>query len=443
MEKYNTIQINNNDYYLSNDIYDFDSSFFYGTNNNIRNVVDKKNIPREDHIYAYIKNDEWIVSNKKYNKSKLLLGKEWCMDNVPKFAKNSRIEADVEKLPPLLNLKDDEQFSDDKFVYNIKMRGERDKGNCYFSVKDVGELFELKDLRNSILHQKDNYKIHIHYKYFIPEKKNSILDSRNKKTLMYFTYKGLIKCLYCSRSPKAEQFQDWAESILFTHQFGNKEEKEELASKLMGTNYRVVREVFKSSATSIPCVYLFTLGNGKELRKSMKLSDKIKDDDIICKYGMTDNLERRTYQHGKTFQKIKKTNLSLKYYSYIDPQYISEAETDISGFFDLLDIKIKYDDMVELVSLSPKLLNDQMKKKYVGLSNLYGGHVKELVAKIKSLEDKLILQEEKHKNQLLEKEKDNMELEKDNMELKKDKEIQKLDYENRLMRLELEYLKNK
>ena len=437
MEKYNTIQINNNDYYISNDTYDFDSSFFYGTNNNIRNIVDKKKIPEEDHVYAYVKNNEWIISNKKYNKSKLLLSKEWCMDNIPKFAKNSKIESDVEKLPPLLNLKDDEQFSDDEFIYNIKMRGERKKNKCYFNAKDISNLFNLPNLHATIIHKGKGYKIHTHYKYFITGKltKDQNLQNKNSK-LLYLTYKGLIKCLYCSHSPKAEQFQDWAENILFTHQFGNEKEKGELASKLLGVNYKVVREVFKSSSTSIPCVYLFTLGTGKELRKSMKLSDSVKDDDIICKYGMTDNLERRAYQHGKTFQGIKNTDLCLKYYSYIDPQYISEAETDISDFFSLLNVKIKCGDMVEIVSLDQKVLNNQIKKKYVALADLYGGHIKELVAKIKSLEDKLLLQEERHKNELLEKEKEIM-------ELKKDKEIQKLDYENKLMKLELEFLRKK
>ena len=78
--------------------------FFYGTRNNIRNIVEKKNIPKEDHIYAYKKQNKWILSNKKYNRSKLLLSREWCLDNVPKFAKHSKVVASTSKLPNKLEL---------------------------------------------------------------------------------------------------------------------------------------------------------------------------------------------------------------------------------------------------------------------------------------------------------------------------------------------------
>lgn len=125
MDNYSTIFLNDKEYYLSEDIYKFDSSYFYGTGNNIRNIVNKKRISQDDHIYAYIKDKEWTISNKKYCRSKLLLTKEWCMDNIPKFAKHNKVEAEIEKLPPLLELDNEEKFCDNEFIYNIKIRGER------------------------------------------------------------------------------------------------------------------------------------------------------------------------------------------------------------------------------------------------------------------------------------------------------------------------------
>jgi hypothetical protein len=438
MDNYQTVKFKNHEYYLATDIYDFDSAYFHGTNKNVRNIVEKRKISVEDYIYAYIKDKKWIVSNKRYCRSKLLLKKEWCIDNIPKFAKHSTAVSEVEKLPPLLQLDDDEKFSDGEYMYNIKIRGNRKMDECYFSVLDVGSIFKLARLKEYVVDKRRGYEVNTHYKYFTYDKNDGVVNnkkSRKVKTL-YFTYEGLIRCLYVSHSPKAKEFRTWACNILFVHQFGNKEEREALSSKLLGVHAKAVREVFRTSATTIPCIYLFALGTASELRDSMNLSNDIDDDDVICKYGMTDSLERRTYEHNRTFSKIKNTELHLKYYAYVDPQYISEAENDISDYFSAINAKIKYEEMTELVALSPKKMNNLVKKQYTNMSNLYGGHIKDLITKIKILEDELKIQEQKHKNDILEK--DNRIL-----KLEKDMEINKMVYENKLMKQELEYMKKK
>ena len=401
MENYETVKINDKEYYQASDIYKFDSAFFYGTNNNLRNIVDKKKISDEEYIYAYIKDKEWIVSNKKYCKSKLLLESNWCINNVPKFAKNTNILSKVEVAPPVLELDDDEKIKIDDIVYNIEIRGSRDMNGCYFKIKDISNSFDLKNLRKNMTDKNSGYEINTHYKYFTTEKARKPGSHTTNIKKPYLTYKGLIRCLYVSRNPKVDKFQDWANQILFTHQFGSKEDKTKLASKLLGVHYKAVSEVFKTSARNIPCVYLFTLGSAKDLRESMNLDKNIKDDNIICKYGMTDNLERRAAEHNRNFNKIKNADLHLKYYSYIDPQYISEAENDITGVFDHEEYKLQYENFTELVVITPKKLNDHIKKQYIGLSERYAGHVTELVAKIKSYEDKFLLQEERHMKELI------------------------------------------
>lgn len=437
MDQYNTIELNDNEYYLATDIKKFNKNFFYGTNNNVRNIVKKKDIQEDDYIHAYQKKGKWVISDQKYCRAKLLLSKEWCMDNVPKFAKHSKVVAELEDLPPLLDLEDDEKFTDGEYIYDITIRGERDMDNCYFSVEDVGDLFEFKNLSNDILDNRKGYEYKLHYKIFTYEKNAGRTKSKSRiyKT-KYFTYTGLLRCLFVSRNKNAERFQKWASSILFTHQFGTQEDKDKLASKLLGVHHKAVREVFKASSTTIPCVYLFTLGTAKQLRKSMKLPNTINDDQIICKYGMTESLERRTYEHNRTFSKIKKTDLHLKYYAYIDPQYVSEAETDMGDYFAALNANIEFKDMKELVALSSKQMNGIIKKQYTNLSNLYAGHVKDLISKIKTLEDKLKLQEQIHKNEMLEMEKQLIEKDNEITILKKDNEIN-------IMKLELEMLRNR
>jgi hypothetical protein len=407
MENYETVKINDKEYYQASDIYKFDSAFFYGTNNNLRNIVDKKKISDEEYIYAYIKDKEWIISNRKYCKSKLLLESNWCINNVPKFAKNTNILLKYEQAPPVLELDDDEKLKIDDVIYNIEIRGERKVNNCYFDVDDISKSFELKNLKRIIVDKNTGYELNVHYKCFSNDHYNNLGNKKNvdlKK--IYLTYKGLIRCLYVSRNPKVDKFQDWANQILFTNQFGSKEDKTKLASKLLGVHYKAVSEVFKTSARNIPCVYLFTLGSAKNLRDSMNLDKNIKDDNIICKYGMTDNLERRAAEHNRNFNKIKNADLHLKYYSYIDPQYISEAENDITGVFDHEEYKLQYENFTELVVITPKKLNDHIKKQYIGLSERYAGHVTELVSKIKYME-------QQHKIDLLEKDNQIKLLEKD------------------------------
>lgn len=82
---------------------------------------------------------------------------------------------------------------------------------------------------------------------------------------------------------RARQSLLMSTQILYTHQFGTIEKKQKLASKLLGVHADACKEVFNKSASSIPCVYLFTLGTVKELRGSMAILDKYSDDLIICK----------------------------------------------------------------------------------------------------------------------------------------------------------------
>ena len=439
MENYKTIEVKNKEYYSVKDIYNFDKLFFSGCSNGIRAIINRKKINKNDYLFAYTKKGELILSNSKYCKAKLYLSKEWCIDHVPCFAKNSRVVAEYEKLPPVVELEEGQKFVDDEeYEYPITMRGSRDYDNCYFKVSDVGDLFGLKDLVRVLKATHTNYKKNTHYKIFTHKQNNESVNKQSKNKIYksyYFTYPGLIRCLYVSKSKHAESFQQWANKILFTHQFGSTEEKQNLSSKLLGVHANTIREVFNTSTKAVPCVYLFTLGTVKVLRKSMNLSKTYTDDMIICKYGRTDSLERRAYEHNRTFSKIKNVNLCLKYYAYIDPQFASNAETDIADYFQDINANITYENLKELVILSPKQFEKSIKQQYTNLSTMYAGHISDLLKKITELENQLLLKDAELKNQLLLKD----------VELKnKDNDImlQKEQYKNQLKDRDIE-MKNK
>ncbi len=102
------------------------------------------------------------------------------------------------------------------------------------------------------------------------------------------------------------------------------------------------------------------------------------------------------------YGKLKNVKLELITFSFIDPQYISNAETDIKNLFVEMDFKLDHDKFVELAVVP----NDKIKfikKQYATISKAYMGHISELISKIKEKDHEIALKE----NQLLLKEKEN------------------------------------
>jgi hypothetical protein len=230
--------------------------------------------------------------------------------------------------------------------------------------------------------------------------KEKISDKKNiSKKELFLTFEGMVRLLYVSRSNNAQKFRSWATETLFAAKMGTNDQKNDLVSKVMGVSANTVKEVFKTSATTIPCVYLYVINNVKELRTSMEIDEKHTDDILICKYGFTSDLPRRTTEHINTYGSIKGSNLKLKYYSYIDPMYISNAESDIRESFTALNIGFAYKNYNELVIIKPSLLKS-IEGIYRQLGNAYAGHIKDMIKQIEDLKKEMELKEEKYKNEI-------------------------------------------
>jgi len=65
----------------------------------------------------------------------------------------------------------------------------------------------------------------------------------------------------------------------------------------------------------------------------MNISNNYQDNDIVCKFGFTDDFERRTKEHIKTYGKINNANLHLLKYANIDASLISNAEVNVKNLF--------------------------------------------------------------------------------------------------------------
>ena len=200
----------------------------------------------------------------------------------------------------ILELDDNEKFVDvDNNIIEIEVRGTRDIDDVYFKVKDVGEKFGLGDVTHTLLQQCSSFEKDNDYKLFkiikmIKNQSDAIKKNKNNRHL-FLTFAGLTKLLFVSKSKNARHFQKWAIKVLFTHKLGTEEDKFELASSLLGVDPRIIKYAFSANYAKTPCVYLFSIGKAKDLLKD----DKYSDNDILCKYGCTDDLPRRTNEHEK------------------------------------------------------------------------------------------------------------------------------------------------
>jgi len=375
------------------------------------------------HFYLFnsCKNkDTWVLSNEEYLKAKLFLTKEWVEANVPKFMDDdAEKKYECEEAPPILHLTDNDKFQDkDGNILEIEVRGERDPNKCYFRVKDVSKGFKLKGLRRTI--NKD-YTKDIHYNNFVCVYGNSVPIQANKKYL-FLTYKGILRVLFTSRTGNAEAFQDWATEKLFTVQMGSEKAKKKLAAELIGVSPQVVKAVFDTNSSKTPTVYLFYIGNANKVLNT----DKYDKNDILCKYGCTDDLVRRTNEHTKHYKKEFNKDIELLCFSIIENKFIFDAETNIKSFF--CAQSIEYKKTKELIVINKKNLPN-IKKHYALIQNSYIGHFKELYDKVNKLEQQL--KDEKHKNELKDKD---IELinEKHKNELK-DKDIEIFKYKLQLL----------
>jgi len=203
----------------------------------------------------------------------------------------------------------------------------------------------------------------------------------------------------------------FADEDSFILQFGDKKQKEDLALKLLDYDKNILQNKF------IPnCVYLYLIGNANKL-----LGENYSENDLLCKYGCTEDLPRRCQEHTKKFSKEFNCDIEMICFSIIEAKYIFNAESNIKQYFK--SNLIEYKNMSELITINKSDIG-QIKQHYSLIQNSYIGRYEEMNEKIKQFEKEII----ELNNKLKLKEKDN--------------EITIMKYEHELKNKELE-LKNK
>jgi hypothetical protein len=391
-----------NEYYLADELKILAPKYFIGTSKTVRKIIEKKQIPETQYIYATTLKKNWKICDINCKKAKLLLNKNWVInnnelkteiencksDNIEKSSSENKEKIsknrDYEIVPPILYLNDDEKFRDEnENIMEIETRGEKVQDKIFFKVKDVSNCFNLPFLKDTLLKDERGYERNIDYKTF---NRSEVNDLSTNKTTLYLTYNGLLRVLYVNKNKNTKQFRNWAEQKLFTIQFGKDEEKEELSSELLKVNVRAIRDVFKSSSSNFPCIYLFELGRVRDIRKAFNISDNINDNLMVYKYGTTKDMKSRIYKNESDYGKYENVNMKLKLFSYIDPKYNYEAEDELKNMFNGLNMKLDIDGRNEMVAFSDnhyKIIENQ----YIMIFNKYSGCVKKIQNKLDNLKN--------------------------------------------------------
>jgi prophage antirepressor-like protein len=474
---------------------------------NSRRFIDIKKVPKNEFIYAKYLKGRWITTcGKSFKYDKVFVTVDWINANITDGEEESNEESDheTEELneeseeeieeepeeepepeseeeieeepeeepeeeseeeidvkskillePGLIELKKSEKIKDtDGNILEIEVRGTRKQDNCYFLVKDVAKGFGMAKLRDILTNKKSSYEYGRHINYFLKnhddKKENSLSkDPINygkvkKVQKLYLTYIGLLKVLFSSRNNQVDKFVQWATKTLFTAHLGTSEQKSKLTAKLMGVSLEAVKEVFNKTSSGLPVIYLITMGKVKDLRVALKIGKEYDDEDMVCDGGQTTNLAQRMEQHEATLGKMPGVKLYLKWYNYIDPQYLYKGETELFQTMDKMGFKFVHPKYKEILIFSKKDIKVVLDQ-YANISNKYIGHVKEISEKLKDMEYQIRDMESQHKLDMMTKDKEIVSLRKDNELLKKDLEMEKMKNELNMLKKDavIELLKKK
>lgn len=408
--KPNIVRIDNNEYYTATDVQKCDPVFFYGCVKTVRKIIDLKEIPNDQYVYATnsVKNGWTIVKdqNKPPHKATLLLTKDWVQNNVPamkikdadvekKTSSKKVLKDNIAKAPDILVLNDCEKFRDDDGnIIEIETRGKRTYDGIYFLLSDVAVGFKMGSLVNVVTRENRGFERREHYEYFInsfsvPDGKASDKKFVVKKRL-YLTYMGILKILFSGRSGNIKKIIKWCTEILFTVQMGTKVQKEALASDMLGISMENLSQILSCSALPISCIYRFALGKVRDLRGAMNISEDVSDDHIVVKYGFTDNLKRRAFEHKRTYGSISdQCQLRLLGFAYIDPGCLAKAESMIREYFRENAEQLRYNSQRELLTYDPSYEHD-IKECFGEISHKYSGFQQNTTNERNAIELKMI-----------------------------------------------------
>ena len=162
-----------------------------------------------------------------------------------------------------------------------------------FRASDVGVVLEISNIRTSIMDFDDSEKV-VHTMHTLG----------GNQEVTFLTEKGLYKVLFRSRKPIAQKFQNWVCEVIKEirlkgiYKMENEikkaiEEKNEAIEEKNKIREKTLIENFPSN---VQCVYYGTIDNKSDRGER------------LIKFGNSNSLKNRIYNHKKTYQNFRLIN---------------------------------------------------------------------------------------------------------------------------------------
>jgi hypothetical protein len=131
-----------------------------------------------------------------------------------------------------------------------------------------------------------------------------------------------------------------------------------------------VLNLFSKYVCDFSCIYLFYLGDYSEIDFIDKDKESIQEESYVYKFGMTNNIKRRTHEHMKTYNVYENVAIDLEIFAYIHNDNLHDAETKLRNYFKMSNMIVKHDLYKELVII-PKSKLPLVKSMYNDIYQLF------------------------------------------------------------------------
>lgn len=238
-----------------------------------------------------------------------------------------------------------------KTILEIETRGKKNSKNIYFKVNDVVTAFDIPNLYTTLTNKNTCYEPDIHYVYFNCEnvKKTTVVPSKITNS---------------------------------TNQMGTIEQKKSMFSKISGVPVDYVVEILDTNVNKIPALYLMTLGFVKDLRAEMNIDRKYDDSMIVCIYGRTDSITRRSNEHNNGYENLESAE------AYVDPLMLSKAETEVSNYVTSTNCRFLHETETEMFIVDEKQLK-LFETQYENIAKKYMGNKAEIIYQLKDKDNEI------------------------------------------------------
>ena len=227
-------------------------------------------------------------------------------------------------LPEELELEDIELFKCEGEVVNIETRGARDYNSIYFNAYDIGEIFKISNLSETLFSKTSSFIEGESYKIF---KCGRSTDLKNT----FLTYEGLFELAGKARNNSiARDFRQWGLRIIYSAHIGNQDDRLWAASESLGISCMKISNFISNTFTGdVTGIYLISVGKMRDHRENVHNEEEFKDGADIYKIGLSHNISRRLKEHQRPSGFGK--NIILLKFAIIDVDHVADAETYMKG----------------------------------------------------------------------------------------------------------------